>query len=49
MRETSLLSLKTNKSKKLLGWKPKFSFIKTLKITAEWYLCYIKTKKILKN
>ena len=44
IKETGLLSLKTNKSKKHLKWKPKLSFIQTLKITAEWYLCYIKDK-----
>lgn len=44
IKETGLLSLKTNKSKKYLKWKPKLSFIQTLKITAEWYLCYIKNK-----
>ena len=45
IKETGLLSLKTNKSKKYLKWKPKLSFIETLKITAAWYLCYIKDRK----
>lgn len=45
IKETGLLSLKTNKSKKYLKWKPKLSFIKTLRVTAEWYTCYIENKK----
>ena len=45
IKETGLLSLKTHKSKKLLRWKPKLSFVKTLKTTADWYLCYIEDKK----
>ena len=45
IKETGLLSLKTNKSKKYLGWKPKLPFNKNLKILAEWYLCYINDKK----
>ena len=45
IKETGLLSLKTNKSKKFLNWRPKLSFTETLKITAEWYLCYIREKK----
>ena len=49
IKETGLLSLKTNKSKKYLKWKPKLSFIQTLKITAEWYLCYIKDKKTIQK
>jgi CDP-glucose 4,6-dehydratase len=47
IKETGLLSLKTNKAKKLLKWKPKLSFIQTLNLTASWYLCYIKNKKNL--
>ena len=45
LEETGLLSLKINKSKKYLKWKPKLSFIKTLKMTAHWYQCYIYDKK----
>jgi CDP-glucose 4,6-dehydratase len=45
LKETGLLSLKINKSKKYLKWKPKLSFIKTLKMTAHWYQCYIYDKK----
>jgi CDP-glucose 4,6-dehydratase len=45
IKETGLLALKTNKSKKYLKWKPKLSFIQTLRLTAEWYKCYINDKK----
>jgi len=45
LKETGLLSLKSNKSKKYLKWRPKLSFVKTLKMTAFWYQCYIYDKK----
>ncbi len=45
IKESGLLSLKVNKSKKYLKWKPKLSFYETLKIISEWYLCYINNKK----
>ena len=45
LKETSLLSLKVNKSKKYLKWKPKLSLQKTLKIIADWYVCYIGDRK----
>ena len=44
IRETQLLSLKTDKSKKYLNWKPKLSLNQNLEIIAEWYMCYIKNK-----
>ena len=49
IKETGLLSLKTDKSKKYLKWKPKLSFIQTLKLTAEWYQCYINDKKTIQK
>ncbi len=49
IKETKLLSLNINKSKKFLKWKPKLSTYQTLKITAEWYLCYIKKRKNIQN
>ena len=49
IKETGLLSLKTNKSKKYLRWKPKLSFSQTLKLTAEWYQCYISDKKTIQK
>ena len=45
IKETGLLSLKINKSKKNLNWKTKLSLNQSLKIIAEWYLCYINDKK----
>jgi CDP-glucose 4,6-dehydratase len=45
IKETGLLSLKINKSKKYLKWKTKISLNQNLKIIAEWYLCYINDKK----
>ncbi len=45
IKETALLSLNINKSKKNLNWKTKLSLNQSLKIIAEWYLCYINDKK----
>jgi len=45
IKETGLLSLNINKSKKFLKWKPKLSSYQSLKLTAEWYLCFINKKK----
>lgn len=45
IKETKLLSLNIHKSKKYLKWKPKLSFKQTLKLTANWYECYLKDKK----
>ena len=45
LKETGLLSLKVNKSKKYLKWKPKLSLQRTLKIIADWYICYIDDRK----
>ena len=45
IKETALLSLKTNKSKKYLNWKTKISLNQNLKIIAAWYKCYINDKK----
>lgn len=44
-KEAGLLSLKIDKSKKLLKWRPKLSFSETIKITAEWYQYYIYNRK----
>ena len=49
IKETGLLSLKVNKSKKYLKWKSKLSLKQTLKIIADWYLCYINDKKDIEN
>jgi CDP-glucose 4,6-dehydratase len=44
-KEAGLLSLKINKSKKFLKWKPKLSLVETIKMTAAWYQYYINDKK----
>jgi CDP-glucose 4,6-dehydratase len=44
-KEAGLLSLKINKSKKFLKWKPKLSLDETIKMTAAWYRYYINDKK----
>ena len=45
IKEAGLLSLKINKSKKILKWKPKLSIVRSLKLTADWYHCYINDRK----
>ena len=45
IKEAGLLSLKVDKSKKYLKWRPKLSLNQTLRIIADWYLCYINDKK----
>jgi len=45
IKETGLLSLKTDKSKNNLKWKSRLSLNQTLRITADWYYCYINDKK----
>lgn len=45
IKETGLLSLNINKSKKYLKWSPKLPLNKTLKYIADWYFCYINDKK----
>ena len=49
IKETGLLSLKTSKSKTNLRWKNKLSLNQSLKIIADWYLCYIHDKKNIEN
>ena len=49
IKETGLLSLKVNKSKKYLKWESKLSLNQTLKIIADWYLCYINDRKNIEN
>lgn len=45
IKETGLLGLNINKSRKYLNWKPKLQIKQVLKLTSDWYLCYIKDKK----
>ena len=49
IKETELLSLKTDKSKKYLKWKPRLSLNQNLQIIADWYLCYINNKSNIEN
>ena len=44
-KEAGLLSLKIDKSKKLLKWRPRLSFAQTIEMTAKWYQCYLGDKK----
>ena len=44
-KEAELLSLKIDKSKKLLKWRPRLSFAQTIEMTAKWYQCYLSDKK----
>jgi len=44
-KEAGLLSLKIDKSKKLLKWRPRLSFAQTIEMTAKWYQCYLSDKK----
>ncbi len=44
IKEAKLLSLNSQKSFKLLNWKPIINFSETIKITSEWYL-HLKSKK----
>jgi CDP-glucose 4,6-dehydratase len=49
IKETRLLSLKTDKSKNYLKWKPKLSNDQALKLIADWYKCYINDKKSIEE
>lgn len=49
IKEAGLLSLKINKSKKILKWKPKLSIIRSLKMTADWYHGYINDRENVEN
>ena len=40
-KESITLRLNPNKSKKLLGWKCKYSIKECIKITANWYRSYL--------
>ena len=42
--ESNLLELNSNKAKKLLHWKPKLDFRKTVELTVQWYKNYYQKK-----
>ena len=48
LKETKILILKSEKSKKILNWKMKFTIHKSLLKTSEWYNCYLKNEDIRK-
>ena len=37
IKESKYLALNSEKSKKILGWKPKYNINKMLSLTSEWY------------
>lgn len=39
--EAKLLTLNSNKAKYVLGWEGKIDFHKTIKLTANWYKCFL--------
>ena len=45
--ESKYLFLNSNKIKKKLKWKPKYTIIKSLKITSDWYKMYLEKRDIL--
>ncbi len=49
IKETGLLSLNINKSKKNLNWKPRLSIFQSLKLTAEWYSCFINKRENIQS
>ena len=46
--ENKILILNSNKSKKILNWRPKYNLEKTIKITASWFKDFLAKKNILK-
>ena len=44
-KETKILRLKSQKAKKLLKWKPKYSVNKIIDLIKEWYFLGYKSKK----
>lgn len=46
-KETYLLSLNIEKSKKELGWTPKLNFAEIIKYTVDWYEAYLKKEDMI--
>jgi len=44
-KESDVLKLNSNKSKKSLGWKPKYNISKSLRLISDWEIFYIKNKR----
>ena len=49
VHETDLLALDNRKAKKIIQWKPRFSFDKTIKLSIDWYDVYLNKKSLLKQ
>ena len=49
IRETKMLVLNCNKSKKILKWNLRINFKKTIKLTLEWYKAYYSSKRSQKK
>ena len=48
-KETILLTLDNKKAKKIIKWKPRFNFDKTITLTLNWYDAYLNNKNDLKK
>ena len=46
-KESNVLLLSSDKSKKTLKWEPKYNIDKTMKLISDWYKIYFKKKKDL--
>ena len=44
-KESDVLMLNSEKSKKTLKWKPKYDIIETIKLISDWYNIFFKKKK----
>ena len=49
LKETILLTLNNRKAKKIIQWKPRFNFEKTIFLTLNWYDAYLNNKNLLKK
>ena len=49
IKETILLTLDNKKAKKIIKWKPRFNFDKTITLTLNWYDAYLNNKNDLKK
>ena len=48
-KESDVLMLNSEKSKKTLKWKPKYDIIETIKLISDWYNIFFKKKKYFIN
>ena len=49
LKEADLLTLDNRKAKKIIQWKPRFNFEKTISLTLNWYDAYLNNKTNLKK